>query len=83
MFPPDMFDKVKALVIAFVFTAILAGISAVLEYSSTVDWNGLGSFGPVLGLAVGTGGAALIAYVKKEFSGYGTKENPQIPKETP
>ena len=77
--PADMFDKVKAIVIAFVFTAILAGISAVLEYSSTIDWTGLGIFGPVLGLAIGTGGAALIAYFKKEFTGYGTKEKPEIP----
>jgi hypothetical protein len=81
--PDDMFDKVKVIVRLFLITVVLAGVAAALKYSETVDWTGLGIFGPTIGLAVGTGLAALAAYVKKEFSGYGTPQNPQITKETP
>lgn len=73
-----MFDKIKVIGIAALFTVVIAVIGAILEFSSTVDWSGFGVFGPAIGLAIGTGGAWLLGYMKKEFSGYGTSENPSI-----
>lgn len=81
MLPADTFDKVVIIVKAFIYMVVLAALAAALEFSGTVDWTGLGVFGPALGLAIGTGLAAALAYAKKELSGYGTKQNPQIPKE--
>jgi hypothetical protein len=74
-----MFDKIKAIAKAFAFTVILAAIAAGLEFTNAVDWTGFGIFGPAIGLAVGTGGAFLLGYAKKEFTGYGTTKTPQIP----
>ena len=81
MLPDDTFDKVKAIFKAFIFFVLLAALAAALKFTDTVDWTGLGVFGPAAGLAIGTGLAALIGYVKKEFTGYGTVENPQLTKE--
>jgi hypothetical protein len=75
----QVFDKIKAILVAFALAVLLAALAAALKFTETVDWSGLGVFGPAVGLAAGTGVAALIGYVKKEFTGYGTKQNPQIP----
>ena len=81
MLPADTFDKVVVVFKAFLWAMLLAAIAAALQFSGTVDWSGMGVFGPTLGIAVGTGLSALLARLKKEESGYGTKKNPQIPGE--
>lgn len=79
MFPDDMFDKVVIVAKAFLWAVLLAAVAGALQFSGTVDWAGMGIFGPALGIAAGTGLATLLARLKKEESGYGTKQNPQIP----
>ena len=78
---PDQFDKVKAVGIAALFTIAIAAVAAGLQFTSTVDWSGFGIFGPAVALAIGTGGSWLLAFLKKEFRGYGTKRAPQLTKE--
>lgn len=65
------FDKVKAIGWGFSGAIGVGAASAGLEYSGTVDWAGLGTFGPGLGLAVGAGLSFLVGYFKKERTGYG------------
>lgn len=57
--------KVKKLGIFAGFTVALAALAAILEFSGTVDWSGLGLFGPGIGLAVSAGLARAIAWVTK------------------
>lgn len=66
-----MFDKVKAIFVGLGFTVLFAGMSASLTYSETINWSGLGAYGPPIGLVVGTSLAAGIAFLKKENTGYG------------
>jgi len=68
LLPADTFDKIKAIFVAFLWAVILAALAAALEFTGSVDWTGLGTFGPFLGIAIGTGLATLVGYVKKERS---------------
>lgn len=76
-----MFDKVRAVGITFVFTVLLYGSQAGLDFLNTVNWAGFGPSGPFLGLMIGTGGAWFISWFKKEYKGYGTKRNPKLTKD--
>lgn len=58
-----LFDKVKIVVIGFAIAALAGGAS----YAADIDYTQFGAFGPAIGLAIG----ALLAYFKKELTGYG------------
>ncbi len=81
-----MFDKVKVLGHGFLVAFLVAGIGGVLELSDTVDWEGVGLFGPAAALLIGTGAQWALGYLKKEKTGYGIgvqKPSDQIPGGSP
>lgn len=66
-----MFDKIKVIGIGFAGAVAVGATTAAVEYAGEADWDGLGAFGPGLGLVIGSGLSWLLGYVKKETSGYG------------
>lgn len=60
-----MIAKVKAIGVNFGWYMGAAVITAILEFSDTVDWNGFGIFGPAIGLAVAGGLDWLTSYFKR------------------
>lgn len=77
-----MFDKVKAALIAVGFIAAIAALSAVGEYVADVDWSFAGPFASGLAALVGAGITALVAYLRREQTGYGAGV-PMEPEEIP
>lgn len=65
------FDKVKQLGRGFAVAVAIGGTGGALEFTDAVDWKGLGLAGPGIGMIVAAGGQWLLAYLKRERTGYG------------
>ena len=80
------FDKVKQLGKGFGAAIAVGAGTGALQYSGTVDWEGLGPIGVAAGLVVGTGIQWYLGWAKKETTGYGAgvqRPSDQIPGGSP
>lgn len=66
-----IFDKVKAAFIAVGFVAAIAALTAVGEFAADFDWSFAGPFAAGISGLVGAGITALVAFLKREQTGYG------------
>lgn len=60
-----MIAKVRVLAVSFGMFVLIAALTAAVEFTGTVDWPGLGVFGPAIGAAIAAGLNWALSYAKR------------------